>query len=323
VLVHQLLALTLQHGGLSPQECWQILSVIPDFAGISRAEFDGLIAHLVRTEYLYFGDGRISMGSQAERTFGRRNFMEIYAVFESPALYRVQTASQGPIGALEQTFVDRLVEEESAFLLGGRAWSVESIDHGERTIVARPAPSGRQPSWGGWVPQLLGFALCREIAALLAAEAPIPCADAPATGQIAIWRTARGPLLRCREPWLAVEAGRVVWWTFAGGRINHTLKYGLLVLTDWQVVCDNFALRVEGESASLGALSEAVRTLRAPGFWEQETVWERILEKLPNYRLSKFQRALPTACAQEMVANSLLDVPGTRAYLASNVFVTP
>ena len=36
VLVHQILALTLQFGTISAEQCWQQLSVVADFSGISH-----------------------------------------------------------------------------------------------------------------------------------------------------------------------------------------------------------------------------------------------------------------------------------------------
>ncbi len=44
VLVHQILALTLQFGVISAEQCWQQLSVVFDFSGIDRSEFEHLIA---------------------------------------------------------------------------------------------------------------------------------------------------------------------------------------------------------------------------------------------------------------------------------------
>jgi ATP-dependent Lhr-like helicase len=35
----------------------------------------------------------------------------------------------------------------SAFLLGGRAWLVDHVNHEERTIRVREAPRGREPTW--------------------------------------------------------------------------------------------------------------------------------------------------------------------------------
>jgi ATP-dependent Lhr-like helicase len=51
------------------------------------------------------------------------------------------------------------------------------------------------------------------------------------------------------------------------------------------------------------------------GFWRDEATWRAILARLPEYRLSKFQQALPEAIAVELVGAYLLDAEGTRAYL--------
>ena len=56
------------------------------------------------------------MGDVAERVFGRKNLLELYAVFSSPLLYRVETETRRDLGSLEQAFVDRLVAEMSSVL---------------------------------------------------------------------------------------------------------------------------------------------------------------------------------------------------------------
>ena len=106
VLVHQILALTLQFGAISAEQCWQQLSVISDFSGIKRSEFEKLIAYMVRENFLFLSQGLFSIGDETEKTFGRRNFMEIYAVFSSPQLYKVSTEAGYVVGSLEQNFVD-------------------------------------------------------------------------------------------------------------------------------------------------------------------------------------------------------------------------
>ena len=100
--------------------------------------------------------GRLVLGPKAERRFGRKNFMELFAVFSSPQTYTVQTASGRPLGSLSQAFVDRLVDGVSSFLLGGRAWAVLQVRHDDRRVVVEAAPRGRQPTWGGFLPQFLG-----------------------------------------------------------------------------------------------------------------------------------------------------------------------
>jgi ATP-dependent helicase Lhr and Lhr-like helicase len=312
VLVHQLLALTLQFGGITRANVWDTLSVVPDFRGVSRAEFDALLAHMLQEGFLFEASGQLSMGEAAERAYGRKNFMELYAVFSSPVLYRVETPQRAEIGSLEQNFVDSLVEHMSAFLLGGRAWLVDHVNHEERTIRVREAPRGKQPTWGGFIPQMLGFELCQRMRRILETDTPLPFLHPAAAAAIEAKRADLGQSLRRAVFPIQMDDGKAHCWTFAGGRINHTLKYVFALLGGWKVVADNFQLRVEGDSVTPQALVEILDRMRSAAFWSDRSVWGPILAGLPEYRLSKFQRAMPSECSDEIVSRYLLDVEGTR-----------
>jgi ATP-dependent Lhr-like helicase len=315
VMVHQLFALTLQFGAISAERCWEQLGLVPDFSGIARDEFDRVVAHMIRTEFLFESGGLLSIGSKAERVFGRRNFMELYAVFSSPVLYRVQTAAGRDLGSLEQAFVDRLVEEMSAFLLAGRGWLVEHVNHADKLVRVREAPRGQKPSWGGYVPALLGFELCQRMKRVLTDAEPVAYVDPAGMHALQARREELGDTLR-RPLALQNDDGTLRWWTFAGGKINHTLKYGLEVSQDWKVITDNFALRISGPGVSDSAIRAALLDMAGTGFWLKPETQQALLAKLPAYRLSKFQDALPEAFALEMVGNYLLDVEATKDFVA-------
>ncbi|MFT5686395.1 MAG: ATP-dependent Lhr-like helicase, partial [Myxococcota bacterium] len=108
ILVHQLLAMALAKGGVSAEDAWSLLSRVPDLSGISRAEFDALINHMLAEDFLYATGGVLAMGEAAEKAYGRYNFMELYAVFSSPRRYTVATLGGRSLGSLDQDFVDRL-----------------------------------------------------------------------------------------------------------------------------------------------------------------------------------------------------------------------
>jgi ATP-dependent Lhr-like helicase len=316
VMVHQLLALTLQFGGISADRCWELLVRVPDFRGITRPEFDHLVSHMREQDYLFEAGGLLSMGMKAERVFGRKNFSELYAVFSSPVLYRVETASGRDLGSLEQDFVDGLVEELSSFLLGGRAWTVEQVVHKDRVVRVREAPRGAKPSWGGFLPQLLSFELCQRIRRIVTESATYPYCDEAATAAIQEHRDNLGPLLARSGPTgmqMDDHVARV--WTFAGGRINHTLKYALELLGGWKVVADNFQLRIEGAGVSHATVDEVMTKLRGPAFWSDPEMRTKLLARVPPFRLSKFQAALPDAFATEVVGAYLLDFEGAAGFL--------
>jgi ATP-dependent Lhr-like helicase len=125
-----------------------------------------------------------------------------------------------------------------------------------------------------------------------------------------------GDLLRAQGPSVQLDPDAARWWTFAGGRVNHTLKYGLEWLEGWKVIPDNLLLRIEGDGVTHAAVASAIQTMSAARFWHSEETRAAMLARVPDYRLSKFQLALPAWAAAEMVGRYLLDFEGAARFLA-------
>lgn len=316
IVVHQTLAMTLEQGGVRRGDVERRLLRLPDLAGISTAELTAVVDHMLATGYLFEADGLLSMGNTAERVYGRKNFQELYAVFSTPQLYRVIAPGGVEIGSLDQAFIDTFVEHMTSFLLGGRAWIAGVIDHGQRTVSATPAPRGKTPQWGGFAPKMLGFDLCQRIKRVLADEAEYPYLQDPAAVALAQYRADFAELVGRAEDAIQHDDDSLRWWTFAGGAINHTLKYALAEVTGWKVVTDSFRLRIKDADASPAALRSALRSMNAATFWDDLSLWQRILARIPPYRFSKFQPALPARYQNELVGRYLLDLDGARRFVA-------
>lgn len=308
VLVHQSLAMALSKEGVRPREIWQRLSKVPDFSGISTEEYKALIQHLIAEDYLYATGGLVTLGDKAERIYGRKNFMELYAVFSSPQNYRVETRSGKDLGTLDQAFVDRLEVGLSAVLLAGRSWTVWSIDHRYRRIKVAPSAGGKRPRWGGYIPQFLSFELCREMRALLCSDQDFPYLHPSARDKLEDKREQLGSLLRSSSLGFEVESGFVSWWTFAGGRVNNTLKLALPEIGIKKVSADNFCLNFQYFGHD--DFTDRLLSLSEESFWRRDDVLRGIRARLPAYRLSKFQDALPLSAQREVLEQYLLDVPG-------------
>ena len=317
VLIHQLLAMALAGDGITVEAVWSHLSSLPDARGIRRAELDRLIAWMLRDRSLLLTGGRLLLGPAAERRFGRRNFMDLYAVFSSPQSYTVQTSAGQALGSLSQGFVDRLVDGVSCFLLGGRAWVVLQVRHSDRRLVVEPAPRGRQPSWGGFLPQFLGLELCRKVLDVLAGDDPFLYLGPEAAALLEARRELMRDALERGRGGFEVDDDEIRWWTFAGGRINTTLRYAIEALgRPWKIVADNFALRIRGEDLSWRELEQELERLSDFELWEDDNLWLKIAEGLPSYRLSKFQPLMPPWVEREVVAGYLLDVGGAWRWLS-------
>lgn len=319
VLIHQLLAMSLASDGIAADDAWAHLSRVPDFQGIHRAEYDRLLKWMLRDGALRVASGQLVLGPKAERRFGRKNFMELFAVFTSPQSYAVQTGGGQPLGSLNQAFVDRLVDGVSSFLLGGRAWAVLQVRHDDRRVVVEPAPRGRQPTWGGFLPQFLGFEVCQRVLSALLSDERFAYLDDAAWAVLTEHRHSMRGVINSQRGGMEFDDGEVRWWTFAGGRINATLRYALeAVAADWKIIPDNFLIKVRSENIDRRSFYEALAKLAEPEFWEDDRLWASVAESLPNYRLSKFQPLMPSWVKREVVASYLLDVGGAWQWLSGH-----
>lgn len=317
VLIHQLLALSLARDGINADDAWAHLSRVPDLRGIHRAEFDRLVNWMLKDQSLILTAGLLVLGPKAERRFGRRNFMELFAVFSSPQSYTVQLPSGQPLGTLSQGFVDRLVDGVSCFLLSGRAWAVKFIQHEDRRVVVESAPRGRNPTWGGFIPQFLGKGVCQKILGVLTSDESYAYLQADAAESLRVQRDSVRDFLEPGSGGIEVADEEIRWWTFAGGRINSTLRYAIgAICTDWKVVPDNYVIKLRGDGLSRVRFGQVLDQLRDVEFWENARLWQDVAESLPNYRLSKFQSVMPPWVEREVVASYLLDVAGAWEWLA-------
>ena len=307
VLVHQVLATTLAFGAFRSDELWDVLSAVPDFGGIAYEEYVAVLDHMVENEFLYQDGRQLLMGDAAEKAFGRRNFMELYAVFSSPQLFTVESMSGKELGSLEQDFVDSLSEEGSAFLLGGRAWEVFTVDYPKRRVRVQAATGGKKPRWGGFSPQFLSYEISQRIREVLAGDQRFAYLHPSAVQALGERRDWMRPILETAPSPMVVDEGQTTWWTFAGGRINNTLRYYLKAMGH-DVRADNFRITLDGQG-----LGVRVADLGQTG--RVNELSEKVHRLLPEYRLSKFQRALPEWASREMIEAYLLDVPGMMRFI--------
>ncbi len=310
VLVHQILTICMGRGGVGMSTLWELLSDVPDFSEVTEAEFYRLLKHLIKDQTLSFLDGRVLLGPKAERLFGKRNFMTLYAVFSSPQTYSVETKEKHPIGKLAQDFVDQL-DEESCFILGGRPWAIDAIRHEERLIKVIPAPSGKQPTWGGLLPQFLGYDLCQKILAILQDNKQPRYLRGRALTILQEEQEEVSALLNNTS--IVSSGSDHRWYTYAGGQINSTLKHALKAIGNWKVTADNFSLNIK--DSRLEDIKAAIMMMKESDFWSEDGLWNDIVSHLPQYRLSKFQDILPQWAIQEMLADYLLDLKGTWRFL--------
>jgi len=122
------------------------------------------------------------------------------------------------------------------------------------------APRGRKPTWGGFLPQFLGYELCQRVLEVLSSEQDYRYLHPGARDLLAEERARFEGVLSPRRGGVEFDQDELRWWTFAGGRINATLRYALEAIEPtWKVVPDNYVVKIRGDGG-MGSRSPTLST---------------------------------------------------------------
>jgi len=144
-LMHQILALICQYGGLTADNIWNYLIKKNIFQNINKPLFVKVLKRMGHPDVKLLeqvADGALLLGAEGERITSTFDF---YAVFETPEECRV--VCQGhEIGRLPMTLA---YQKDSLLILGGKYWRIIDIDLVHHEIIVDKGRGGRPPAFSG------------------------------------------------------------------------------------------------------------------------------------------------------------------------------
>src|SRR5262249_6248294 len=145
------------------------------FEGLGADERESIVQFMLDQAILSDHGGKLWLGPDGEKRYGRANFRELYAVFDVPRMMTVRSNAE-EIGTLDASFLMALSSDVApgTFTLAGRPWQILEIDWTRGICAVKPAPAGRPPRWWGG-PRQLGYQLCQAMRDVLAEDAIDPC----------------------------------------------------------------------------------------------------------------------------------------------------
>lgn len=319
ILAQQILALTLQNGGLSRAGWREWVAGMPGFRTMAedkytipnltpRSSSEGarIEEFLLETGFLFDDEGMLSFGPEGEASFGGRKFLELLSVFSSDPLFSVRYGSTD-VGRVDPATFQLTREGAHVLLLGGRPWRVTQLDWKERIAYVEPAQQEGRSLWlGSGAP--LSFAVCQSIRDALVDPTNVPGLTRRGTDALAS-AIELFPALAADATTLQQEApDKVRWWTFAGLRANAALserlsEHGLSVTS-----CDNFGITLRERSTI--PVSETLRRLRNEQIDPAPSALA--LEALDGL---KFSPCVPKDLALAMARSRLADPKSVEAVL--------
>jgi len=300
ITAQQLLALCLQEGQVG-ERTWQEWLPVPALT----ADAQQITAYLLEQGFLNADGGMLFIGPEAERRFGRRHFMGLMAVFTAPPEFTVLHV-RDEIGRVDPSLLADRVEGPRLLLLGGRSWRVSWTDWKRRRCFVEPAEGGGRARWLSAGVGGLSFEIARSMRdVVLGAEAPVVLTQR-AAGVLAGLRS--DAIGRVRAGGLVISRGDddLRWWTWAGYRVNATLKATLSNVADEAQRVDDLSIRLRADlrpSSWRGVIDPVRDRLCLP------EVDEKALTGL------KFSEALPRPLAVATLARRLADLDHARAVL--------
>jgi ATP-dependent Lhr-like helicase len=142
-LVHQVLALIAQHGGIAPDRAWTVLCGTGSAFAIDRTTFVRVLRSMGENELLtQAADGTLLAGRVGDQKVNHYSF---FAVFATPQEYRLVSDGH-TLGTLPISYP---VAPSQLIIFGGRRWLVLDVDDSTRTIQLKPSRGGNVPLFGG------------------------------------------------------------------------------------------------------------------------------------------------------------------------------
>lgn len=107
----------------------------------------------------------------------------------------------------------------------------------------------------------------------------------------------------------------IIWWTWAGGNINNTLRIILMMELDSSVQVSNEYIKVKNEHRKSEDYEQIIEKISDPLYWEKTETLNLLYTNVPNYHLSKFQPYLPEELKLRLIADTIYDIEGTVSFL--------
>jgi ATP-dependent Lhr-like helicase len=300
ITAQQLLALCLQEGQVG-ERTWPEWLPVPALT----ADAQQITAYLLEQGFLDADGGMLFIGPEAERRFGHRHFMGLMAVFTAPPEFTV-LHGRDEIGRVDPSLLADRVEGPRLLLLGGRSWRVSWTDWKRRRCFVEPAGGGGRARWLSAGVGGLSFEIARSMRdVVLGAEPPVSLTQR-AAGVLAGLRSDAIGRVYANGLVISRTDDDLRWWTWAGYRVNATLKATLGNIADETQRVDDLSIRLRPD-------------LR-PTSWRGviDAVQDRLcLPEADEKALTglKFSEALPRPLAVATLAARLADLDHARAVL--------
>lgn len=321
ILAHQLICLSLQNNGISPDLAWKVLSGAYCFSKINKVQFQELISNMISSDFFRDVDGELVVGEETEKYFLGANWQKLFAVFDTGPLYEVYNGKKH-VGNLDSAFVESL-DIPFLFVLGGLEWEAYKVKIDTHQVFARKTEAGNAPRWVTFYGFDVPYEVAKEAGRILFSDNIPSFLDDNAKS---CFKSAQHKIknLNWNEcTWVAVVYDfEIEIWTFAGDKINRTLAKLINSFGLGKSSSNYKYLTIKSfnssEKLNWKDIIDFISELKNIDSKESNKFMKKVKEDMTLFCFSKFAKCLPDQLLAESLSERSFDFHGLVSEIKNN-----
>ncbi|OSM99060.1 DEAD/DEAH box helicase [Lonsdalea populi] len=311
-LLHQILAITAQWGGVRADQLWSQLCQTGPFRNIDLTDFKTLLRHMGAYGLLtQLASGEMVIGAEGEKLTNHYTF---YAVFNTPEEFRIVTGSR----TLGTVPVDSPLLPDQHIIFGGRRWKVTEIEVEKKVIYVEATKGGQPPQFSGGgmsvhdVVRQEMLAIYRENDyRIKIGSKRVDYADATARSLFAEGCDSFKRFNLQNSHFISDgQHSYVLPWM--GDKVVNTIT-ALLMRSSFKAC--SFAGVIEIEHASLSSVQHALKEIQLSGLPSES----ELAADVPEKYLDKYDDYLPESLLAKGYGAKAYDIEGAQIWLQKNI----
>lgn len=311
-LLHQILAITAQWGGVRADQLWSQLCQTGPFRNVDLTDFKSLLKHMGACGLLtQLASGEMVIGVEGEKLTNHYTF---YAVFNTPEEFRI-VAGNRTLGTVP---VDSPLLPDQHIIFGGRRWKVTEIEVEKKVIYVEATKGGQPPQFSGGgmsvhdVVRQEMLAIYRENDYRIAIGSKrVDYADATARS---LFEEGCNNFKRynLQNSHFIADGQRSYILPWMGDKVVNTIT---ALLMRRRFKASSFAGVIEIEHASLSSVQHALKEMQLTGLPSES----ELAADVPEKYLDKYDDYLPESLLTKGYGAKAYDIEGTQIWLQKNI----
>lgn len=311
-LLHQILAITAQWGGVRADQLWTQLCQTGPFRNIDVNDFKSLLKYMGAKSLLtQLASGEMVIGAEGEKLTNHYTF---YAVFNTPEEFRIVTGNR----TLGTVPVDSPLLPDQHIIFGGRRWKVTQIEVEKKVIYVEATKGGQPPQFSGGgmsvhdVVRQEMLAIYKENDYRIAIGSKrVDYADATARSLFAEGCN-NFKRYNLQNSHFISDGQRSYVLPWMGDKVVNTIT-ALLMRSSFKA--SSFSGVIEIEHASLSSVQHALKEMQLSGLPSASELAANVPEKY----LDKYDDYLPESLLTKGYGAKAYDIEGTQIWLQNNM----